>query len=401
MMIVLLALSSAFSGTETALFRLTKHQLDKMRKSTDRIDNIVASLLFVQGKLLTVLLFGNLLINVSYFSLSGMISISLARAGYPILATVQGVVSLAILILLGEMLPKSLAYTHSLSVARKAALPVLVMVKTAAPLLNLFDFLIIVPAIRIFVPMIPVHRQITTDHLKLLVSKTAKTTIDAQSSRMLNEIIEMRDLQVRDIMRHRTDMVYANVNTSVARAIEIMAANRIKKLPLYKKDIDHVVGMVNMRSLLTGSYKNLSEAMTAVMFIPEQKKIDSLLDMFQKNHKDTAIVVDEYGGVSGLITIKDIIYEMMGAGRADVNGIVEQIGPLSYRLGGDLPVYEWLDIIGASSDEGRYTTIGGFVMALLDKIPSVGDVAKYENLTFTIEAMNKRRIRTLIVEMSL
>lgn len=399
-MLVLLVLSAAFSATETALFRLTKHQRDKMRVSSDKIDNIIAGLLAAHGKLLTALLFGNLLVNVSFFSLSGIISISLSRAGYPLAATVQGAAALIILILFGEMLPKSIAYSHSIYVARLTAVAVLLILKTTSPMLNLFNILIIVPAVRIFTPMIPIKRQITTEHLKLLVSKTAKSNTDTQASIILNEIIEMRDLKVRDIMRHRTDMVCANVNTGIQAAIELMAANKIKKLPLFKKNIDHIVGIVNMRSLLTGGYKNLSEAMIRVSFIPEQKKIDSLLDYFQKNHEDIAIVVDEYGGISGLITIKDIIYQMMGSGRTDVYGITEQTGPLSYRLGGDLSVHEWLDIIGISADDCRYTTIGGFVMALLDKIPAVGDVVKYENLTFTIEAMDKKRIKTLIVSMN-
>ncbi len=399
-MLVLLVISAAFSATETALFRLTKHQKDKMRASEHKIDNIIASLLSIPGKLLTVLLFGNLLINVFFFSLSGMISISLAHNGYQLGATLQGAASLTILVLFGEMLPKSIAYSHSIAVAKLTALPILVLVKTTAPLLNVFNLLIIVPAIRIFTPMIPQKRQITTDHLKLLVNETAKSEIDAQASSILNEIIDMRDRKVRDIMRHRIDMICANVNTSIDKAIEIMTANRIKKLPVYKKNADHIIGMVHIRSLLTSGHKSLSEAVTPILFVPEQKKVDSLLDLFQKSHKDIAVVVDEYGGISGLITIKDIIYEIIGSGRADVYGIIQQIGPMSYRLGGDLPVHDWLDIIGINTEEIKYTTIGGFVMAILGKIPAVGEVAKYENITFRIESMDKRRVKTIIVEMN-
>jgi putative hemolysin len=399
-MLLLLFLSAAFSGTETALFKLSKHQRDKMRKSDYRLDRLISEMLTVPGNLLTVLLFGNLLINVFYFAISGAISISLSRDGQHLAATMQGVISLILLVITGEMLPKSFAYSHSILFAHLTALPVFILLKVFAPLLKIFETVIIVPAIRIFAPMIPTQQKITTDHLKLLLNETTETKVDPEATKILNEIIELRELKVKDIMRHRMDMITAAVETGVDEAIELMAANRIKKLPVFKEESDQIIGIVNLRTLLTNRPEKLSDAVRPVTFVPEQKKADSLLDFFRTEKRDIAIVVDEYGGISGLITIKDIIYELLGAGRSDIYGIIEQTGPMSYRLGGDLPVHDWLDITGMSNEPPQYTTIGGFVTALLDKIPSHGDRVSYQNLTFEVEQVHRNRIKTLIVELS-
>ncbi|MFI4910675.1 MAG: hemolysin family protein [Sedimentisphaeraceae bacterium JB056] len=399
LMLVLLILSAAFSGTETALFKLSKHQRDKMRNSNNNIDSIIVKLLSVPGNLLTVLLFGNLLINVLYFAISGAISISLSRNGNHLGATLQGVISLLILVMTGEMLPKSFAYSHTIFFAHLTAVPVFVLLKIFAPLLKLFDLLIIVPAVRIFTPMIPSQQKITTDHLKLLVNETSKLDVDQESTKILNEIIELRELKVKDIMRHRMDMVIAPVDTQITDAVRMMAENKIKKLPVYIEDSDKIIGIISLRTLLTSNPTDLMEALQPVTFVPEQKKADSLLEFFRKEKRDIAIVVDEYGGISGLITIKDIIYELLGAGRSDIYGIIEQTGPMSYRLGGDLPVHDWLDITGMNNEPTKYTTIGGFVTALLDKIPTKGDKAVYQNISFEVEKVYRNRIQTLIVEL--
>jgi putative hemolysin len=398
-MLLLLVLSAAFSGTETAIFNLSKHQRDKMRKSQHRSDILITKMLSLPGSLLTVLLFGNLLINVLYFAISGAISISLSRNGQHLAATSQGILSLVMLVIAGEMLPKSFAYSHSVFFAHLTAFALFVMMKLLAPILRIFEMLVIVPAIRLFIPMIPDRGKVTTDQIKLLLNQTARAGVDPEATKILNEIIELRELKVKDIMRHRMDMITTDIETGIDRAIEIMADAGIKKLPVFREHSDKIVGIVSMRTLLTTSPASLAEAVSPVTFVPEQKKADSLLDFFRTQKKDIAIVVDEYGGISGMITIKDIIYELLGAGRSDIYGIIEQTGPMSYRLGGDLPVHDWLDITGMSNESLQYTTIGGFVTALLDKIPAKGDRASFHNLTFEVEQVHRNRIKTLILEL--
>ncbi len=397
-MALLVAASAAFAGTETALFKLTKHQRDKLRASGGRLDGIVIKLLCEQGRLLTVLLFGNLLVNVLYFAVSGAISISLNRQGLHLAAAAQAVGSLLLLLIAGEMLPKSFAYSHSIMFAHLTATGVFILLKVFSPLLRLFDILIILPAIRLLTPMFPVTGKVTKEHLKLLLNETAKRHTDPEAAKILNEIIELRELKVRNIMKHRTEMVTACVETSVEQAIEIMTAEGIKKLPIYQENTDNIIGFVSLWRLLVERPPTVAAALQPVVFVPEQKKVDAMLDFFRKQKPALAIIVDEYGGVAGLLTIKDIINEILGASRSDVYGIVEQIGPLSYRLGGDLPIHDWLDITGISPEAGSYTTVGGFVTALIDKVPAEGDAVEYLNLWFEVEKVEKHRIKTLILE---
>jgi CBS domain containing-hemolysin-like protein len=151
---------------------------------------------------------------------------------------------------------------------------------------------------------------------------------------------------------------------------------------------------------LLDSEKPLTELLEPVEFVPEQKTVESLLEFFRQSRTDTAIVVDEYGGIAGQVSLEDIVEELIGpletTGRVEA---VEHIGPLRYRLSGDLSIHDWGSIFGVDPAQSRLSTVGGLTTALLGRIPNEGDVAKLKNLTFTVEKVRNRRIVSIILSM--
>jgi CBS domain containing-hemolysin-like protein len=247
----------------------------------------------------------------------------------------------------------------------------------------------------------PAHppKPISTGEFKSLIEQVRKRGLLTKAeNKLLTEIVELGFLKVRHVMRPRVDMIACGVTNSAKSAKELMLKNNLTKLPVYVRTIDNIVGLVHLRQLILEKDVSLDRIVQRVPFVPEQKTVESLLEYFRKSGTDTAIVVDEYGGIAGLVRLEDIAEELLGPIET-AEGIepVELIGPFEYRLAGDISIYDWAEAFGIDPEEAGVSTIGGLVTALLGKIPKSGDVAYLHNLKFTVESMQKHRIKTVIL----
>jgi CBS domain containing-hemolysin-like protein len=177
-----------------------------------------------------------------------------------------------------------------------------------------------------------------------------------------------------------------------------MEANHLTKIPVYAGAIDNLVGLVHLREILIKEDISLDKIVRKVNFVPEQKTVESLLEFFRRSRTDTAIVVDEYGGIAGYACLEDIAEELFGQIEpASEIEPIQQRGPFEYRLAGDIPIHDWAEVFDIDLAETRQVTIGGLVTALLGRIPKSGDVARMRNLKFTVERVRKHRIETVIL----
>lgn len=399
LMLLLLAGSAFFSGAETAFFNLSRRQVNLLRKPKNKLQNLTAKLLNKPSQLLSCLLFGNIAVNVLFFAVASVLAVRLRQQIGLSAATAAGLLSFGILVLFGEILPKSLAYGNSKSISVAAAPPVFLCLQVFRPILFVFRFFIVEPTIRLLLGPAKTAKPIGTTEFKSLVEEVRKRgLITADENKLLTEIIELGFLKVRHVMRPRVDMVTCAVTNSTQKARELMQKNQLTKLPVYVKSIDNVVGLVHLRQLLLEPNTPLDKLVRQVHFVPEQKTVESLLEFFRNSGTDTAIVVDEYGGIAGSVRLEDIAEELLGPIELSA-GIepIELIGPFEYRLAGNLPIHDWAEVFGIELAEARFSTIGGLVSALLGEIPKSGDVVYLKNLKFTVERMQKRRIETVIL----
>jgi putative hemolysin len=398
LMLILLAGSAFFSGSETAFINLSPRQIRLLEKSGHKLQKLVAGLLAKRRKLLNCFLLGNMTVNVLFYAVSSVLIIRLKDYG-SLAPAVAALLSFAGILLFGEILPKSLAYANSRNFCLAAALPAYIFLQIFGPVELVFKVVILEPALRLLLGPARHPKAITISEFKSLIDTTRKQgLITADENKLFTEVIELGFLKVRHVMRPRVDMIACDVNEPSAEALRKMKENHLIKMPIYIGSIDNIIGLVHLRQILLRGEVKLDKIVQEVNFVPEQKTVESLLEFFRRSKTDMAVVVDEYGGIAGSVQLEDIAEELLGQ-IEPISQIepVEQMGPFEYRLLGNVAIHDWADVLGIDLAQTQMVTIGGLVTALLGKMPKNGDVAYFKNLKFTVEKVQKHRIETLIL----
>ncbi len=393
-LIFLLGLSAFFSGSETALFSLSQHKLNEIKNSGTKSQKIASELLKTPSELLVGILLGNLVVNVLFFCISASLAVKIGQNN-PFIEVVFGIVILVSVIIFGEVLPKAVGINHSLKLAALTAVPLKVWMKSTLPFAKV---------VIMFMNLIEKKRDkksqnITTDELKMLLNYSADGgEISDFTSEMIEDVMELSCLKVKHVMTPRVDLVFCSKDSTINEVTEIGLKNRVYFLPVYDKNEDDVVGLVSIRRLcFTESYKtDLSKYIIPVRFIPENKLCGQLLDEMISENLRTMVVVDEYGGISGLVTLKDLLREIGGT----FNPIVDdgkgekviKIDESHYRVRGSLPITHWEDFFGDPIRDNINSTIGGFVISKLRRMPVIGDVVQFSNLEMKVAEMDQNRI---------
>jgi len=401
LMVILLCMSAFFSGSETAFFNLTKRQINQLKNSNHKLSNLAAAIISNPRQLLSSLLFGNMTVNVLYFASSSIFVLHIEKHIGVAAAGASAVVLFVLLLLCGEILPKSASYSSSVSISKFAALPTYGLMKILKPIVSAFQFLIITPALRLLIGHVREPKPMSTDEFQSLVSQIKRRGLITESeNKLLAEIAELHILKVRHCLKPRVDLLTCDISDSKELIRNEMESNELTKIPVYQNNIDNILGFIFLRDLIIQPDAEVSELIQPAYFVPEQKTIESIVGYFQKTGTDIAIVVDEYGGLAGMISLEDVASEIFGPIEGDEEiKAIEQVGPLEYRLAGSIAIHEWGKSFGVNFPQGRYSTVGGLVTALLGKIPKPGDTARLGNLLFTVEKVQKNRVITVIFKL--
>ncbi len=403
LMSVLLCGSAFCSGAETAFFHLSRRQIALFSKSRHSTEKLIAQILLQPSQFLTTLLFGNMLVNVSFFALASVFSVKLGQEFGPGAGTACAAVFFVVLVVFGEMLPKSLAYSNAALFCRWASLPCWIALRILGPILAGLDFFLVQPFCRLFVSGGCVRRELPVNpgQIRILLNSSAKRgLISKEVNQLLVEVVKFSFLKVRHIMQPRVDMPICLETASRQSLLQQFSDCGKKKLPVYRDTIDNITGVLFFRDLLLYPDKPIAVLLHPAVFVPEQKTVESLLETFREQKNDFAIVVDEYGGIAGSVELESILEELVFPDEApEGTEPIEVTGPLTYRLSAELPVYEWIEASEMEPDHQRLTTVGGLVTALLGRIARPGDTIRWKNLEFTVEKVHKNRIVSLILSL--
>lgn len=398
---ILLVFSAFFSGSETAYFQLSRKTVRQYSVSNNRFERLVARVLQDPNRFLTALLFGNMTVNILFYAISGTLMYQVGTQYGALAGTVAGVVCFTVILIGGEMLPKSLAYGDTKRFCTVSSPVNFVVMRVLGPILKVLDILILKPTLRLFV-MPHKTGAISINHFKFLVESSRRQgLISNDENQILMEILKFSYLKVRHVMTPRVEMRACSSTLSIEKMKRQMLANRHTSLPVYRGSIDDIVGVVYLRDILLNPDSGLQALLKKVHFVPEQKTVESLIEFFKQTQTDQAIVVDEYGGVAGLVELDDITEHLAGTvEETSAADPIESLGPLTYRLQANLSIYDWMESFGLDDfKEERLTTIGGFIMAALGRIPKAGDQVKMKNMTFTVEKVSHNRIETVILSL--
>jgi CBS domain containing-hemolysin-like protein len=407
---LLLIASGFFSGSETALFSLSRQQRTALARSTGVTATTLNQLLSETRALLITLLLGNMIINVLYINTAALLMLRLSRmpAVGPTLATIGNLVPLVGLIMLGEVLPKLVAARLPLVWSRLIALPMMLVHRIVSPLRVFFSIAVITPLARLIAPKTRSPALSAEELESLLNLSQHRGVIDTNEEQLLQQVLQLSRLKVRDLMTPRVDVVAFEMGDDPHKLIELIRQTRLRHIPVYRDDLDHIVGMLFSRQVLTqrpADAEALTPMVRQVKFVPELQRADQLLVELRKSGMTVAIVVDEYGGTAGMVTIEDVVEHIVG----DIPGEYEHdaapqldhIAPSRWRAGADLSVQEWRNLFAggqAPFTEG-VRTIGGLVMARLGRAPEVGDRIVIGNVAITVERVEGTRPRQVLIEL--
>ena len=389
--LVLILLSAFFSGTETAYFNIKSHRDDVPAKLKDLLAN--------PRSLLVSILTGNTLINVAIGSLAAIITYRISPDNQNLIL-LQVIVVSVVLIIFGEILPKTIAIRSSNKFANAVYYPLRFFMVLLYPLTLLLN------GINKFVlRLVPKEEKPfdTEEELEILAELgEEKGSLDEEESDMIRSIIKFDDKTVREIMTPRVDMLSLPSNSSIDDAMDLISKKQFSKIPLYKDNIDEVNGVVYAKDLvpyLIGSRPNikLQSISRDAYFVPEQKPIDDLLNDFKEKKISLAIVVDEWGGTSGLVTLEDIVEEVMGEIRDpyDIeNSPISKLNDGSFIVDGKITIYDLEEEIeGMSFPEDRdYDTLGGLILDSLEDIPKEEEVVIHDEWRIKVLDLDGNRI---------
>jgi len=398
-MAITLFLSAFFSGSETALFSFQPHELKRMAEGTGA-DRLVAALRSRPRRLLITILFCNMVSNVIFYSVSFVVIVALQSRVGTTGSFLLGVGSLAAVVLCGEVIPKNTAVMVYRTFGRIAALPIYVLqhvlLVVLVPLEALADRIVSLFG------RDPDHG-LRAQELQQLVSLGAREgAFDTGAGRMLSDVIGISDVQLDELMVPRVEMVSFDLQDSPESLLELFRSAKHTLLPVYDGEVDNVLGVVHVKDVLyRDPQQPLRELVRPIPFLPETATVEEALTQCRRAQTKTAFVVDEYGAVVGLVTMEDLLEEIVGemADEYDVehHPPVELLSDGSIRLQGRLGLRTWEELFGVELPEMGVTTLGGLVMRLLSKVPEVGDRAEYEGIGFTVESVQGRRVGSVLM----
>lgn len=384
----LLLVSAFFSSAETALFSLTPVQ---RARASETVRRLVAQ----PRQLLISVLLGNLITNLLYFSFATRLSPD--EDGVSAFAVRIGV--LVALLVCGEILPKTLGLRARVAVAHLTAFPlslvVLVLGRLARPLAAFLE-----RCNRIVSQFAREEPGFHPEVLAHVMERGAEqgTVLDLEAE-LVVQAVELGQVRVREIMTPRVDALFLDVSGAgrdevVARAL----ATRESWLVVTDGGPDRIVGRVRVRDLLRHAGRPVGEAVLPVPFVPEVADALDLLRTLHAERTTEAVVVDEWGGTAGFVTAEDVFEALVGDLRTEGEERPRPVVPLGegrYRVSGSLSIRDWNEAFGLSVVPNEFETVGGFVTALLGRIPRTGDVARFANLVMEVHEVRGRRILTV------
>jgi len=400
-LLLLLVASGAVSAAETALFALSRQSLHDFGRSARLLRRRAHRLMQQPKSVLMTVLITNTAVNIAIYALSFVALQSLA-ANHPALAGVASAGVLLSVIIFGEVVPKAMALGNARRLAPSAAGLIWALQTVLGPLQWFLSALLIDPIIRLVAPASPPPDTVDTEELQLLVEHSARAGhINSTENEMLQAIVELAEASVREVMTPRVDMEFIRAGDDPRTAYQTVKQSHRRIFPVCGRDLDDIRGLLFARDALLKTGAAIHSLVRPTRFVPEQINLAQLVRHFHDERSHFAIVVDEYGGTAGLVTVDDVVEWIVG-GLPDSEAprtapVTERIDDDTYRLAGDLSVRDWAERFAVDEIDRHIDTIGGLILSKLGRLPRAGDTVQIRNLTLTVEVMQKRRIERVLL----
>ncbi len=392
----LIIISAFFSSSETSILSINRIRLEHKAKKKKKKAVIISNILKEPDSFFSMILFGNNLVNIAAASIATLLTANILKLGDELTLIISTVFTTIIILFFAEIIPKTYAFRYSEKLAYSYAYPIRILSFLFSP----FVFLII----KISNLFIPVKKP--DDYIKTLTVEEIKYFLKTEIElfkhnpdvlKMVNEIIDLSTRDIKGIMTPRTDIIAIEEFSDPAELKDILLQKKISKIPVYRKNLDNIIGVLTIKSILHELVDkdlkklNIVDMMIKPVFASEYSSINYVLDEFRRTKKDIAIILDEYGVTIGLLTIKDIFKEILG--EIELKKNILKISDTVYFIEGSCPVEELKSSFDLDLKESKdYTTISGLFIYHFGKFPQKNDQIEINNCILRVEIMGENRI---------
>ena len=401
----LLLLSAFFSACETSFFSISSAELERMKNHSDYASKQIVQLLSHPKKLLITVVVGNTIVNIGTASLAAVLTldICLMMGIDPRIGVMIDIIVVTFVILVAaEIIPKVAAVKNAKRFAKSFAFPLTLVYYLFSPIVSVF-FAITHWLTSIF--HVNKEKELLSEHeLRSIVDMGEEEgTLQQDEKEMIHSIFEFGETTVREIMIPRIDMICVPVEAKIDNVLDLITKHLHSRIPLFREKVDNIIGIIYAKDLITFTERkangstSLESLARPAYFVPEQKKIDELLREFQRARIHMAIVVDEYGGTSGLVTLEDIIEEIVGEIQDEHDyeqPMYQKVNENEYLVDGSMDLDEINDELRLNvPTEDGVETIAGFLLGLFGSVPQEKQSTNFGKYTFVIEKVIRRRIK--------
>ena len=401
--IILIGLSAFFSSSETAVTASNRLKIKAKAEDGDKKAKNALKLINDFDKTISTILIGNNIVNIMATSLATVAATKIWGEPGPVISMV---VMTILVLAFGEILPKSLAKTNAERLLLSCAKIILIITKVLSPISYIFSgFKHVVTRRDDSEEKKPSY---TEDELKVIMDEVQDEGVLEEVERELAQnALDFDDIEVIEILTPRVNVVAVDIEDDIEEITKTILEEKYTRIPVYKESVDSIIGIINAKdflsALVTQKTVDVEGLMQEAMFLPGTMKISAALSAMQKDKVQLAVVTDQYGGTAGIVTMEDILEELVGEiwdEHDEVLQLIETLSPISFRVNGNMDTSDMLDAIDFDGEEieGRYNTVGGWATEVLGKIPEPGESFEYKNLRVEIEEVEDNRVVFVKVE---
>ena len=401
--IILLLLSAFFSSAETAFTMVNKIRIRSLIEDGNKRAITVGKIIDNSGKMLSAILIGNNIVNISASAL--MTSLTIRLWGSYATGIATGVMTVLVLIF-GEITPKTTATIYAEKFALVYAPVVYFIMFIFTPVIFIIDKLSGVILKLIHVDANNKHNKITEEELRTFVQVSHEDgVIESNEKKIINNLFDFGDTEAKDVMIPRIDMTLADVNTGYDDIIELFRETKYTRIPIYEGNPDNVIGILNIKDLILSQHNdfNIRSIMRKPFFTYEHKNTSELFNVMQRSSHSISIVLDEYGSTAGMITTEDLLEEIVGEIRdeydTDETDPFIKVGHYSYLVDGSYKLDDLNDSLNLKFTSQDNDSIGGFIIEKLDRFPDIGEQFDIDNVHFKIERASSNRIELVLIKL--
>ena len=402
-LIILLLLSAFFSSAETALTTANKIKMRSLAEDGDKQAETVLEVTDNSSKMLSAILIGNNIVNLSASALTTTISYQL---GGPYVALATAIITILILIF-GEIVPKTIANIHAESMSLKYAFPIKLIMIVVTPISIVINAMARVILFILRVDPNAKTDTLTEDELRTLVDVGHEDgVIEEEEREMINNVFDLGDAKAKDVMVPVVNVTFADVENTYKELLEIFREDKYTRLPIYEETTDNVIGTINMKDLLlfdnTKEF-HIRDILREAHFTYEHKSISELLVEMRTSAFNIAIVLDEYGETAGLITLEDILEEIVGEihdeyDENEENEVFQEINKFEFIIEGSMSLDDVNDRINTELESEDYDSLGGYIIEHLDRLPDEKDeIITDDQIRMVVDSMEKNRVEKVHV----